>query len=319
MSTREKLNSGLRILSIQTLPAYKVVVPGRSLSAACIHKNNLIDTVVCFTYFVTSMNNKAIGIFDSGIGGLTVFKAIRQALPDESLIYLGDTARVPYGTKSSETIVRYSLENSDFLYKRGVKAIVVACNTSSAYAIPAISDQNGVPVIGVIEPGVNAAVKATKNGNIGVIGTASTINSNRYASGLKKRDKKLKVVSLSCPLFVPLVEEGWTEGEITEKIAERYLSTMKMEEIDTLILGCTHYPLLKNVIQKFMGDGITLVDSAEALAHDLSQLLRERYLLRNSDDRSEYHLYVTDLPGRFEVVAQRFLGGDLPPVKRIEL
>ena len=262
--------------------------------------------------------DKAIGIFDSGIGGLTVFRAIRKALPNESLVYLGDTARVPYGTKSSETIVRYSLENANFLHRRGVKAVVVACNTSSAYSIPAIREQNGVPVIGVIDPGVRAALAATKNGHVGVIGTSSTIESNRYAQGLKNAQPDVKVVSLPCPLFVPLAEEGWTDNDVALLVAEKYLSTMKSEAIDTLILGCTHYPLLKDVIQKVMGDSVTLVDSAEALAEDLKGLLADEKLLSASDS-PEHHLYVTDLPAKFELTARRFLSEEPPPVKRVEL
>jgi len=264
-------------------------------------------------------NNSSIGIFDSGIGGLTVFKAIQDRLPNESLVYLGDTARVPYGTKSSETIVRYSLENASFLLNRGVKAIVVACNTSSAYAIPAIKDMNGVPVVGVIEPGVNAALNASKTKNIGVIGTESTILSNKYAEGIKSRYSDANVISMACPLFVPLVEEGWIDNEVTLAAAERYLNTMKSEEIDTLILGCTHYPLLKSIISRVMGDSVRLVDSAESLASDLTSILQENGLLRNSKDKPEYHMYVTDLSSRFELIAERFLSGNPPSVKRVEL
>lgn len=263
--------------------------------------------------------SRPIGIFDSGIGGLTVFKEIRSHLPNESLIYLGDTARVPYGTKSAETIIRYSIENTEFLLKRDVKAIVVACNTSSAYALSAIRERNGVPVIGVIEPGASAAVEVTKNRQVGVIGTDSTIMSNQYARALKNRCEDIKVVSLPCPLFVPLVEEGWVNNEVTKAVVEKYLTTMKVEEIDTLILGCTHYPLLKDVIGEVLGPGVTLVDSAESLAAQLKNLLSENDLLNDGGASPEYHLYVTDLPSKFEVAAHRFLSGDLPPVKRVEL
>lgn len=261
----------------------------------------------------------AIGIFDSGVGGLTVFRAIRDVLPNEALIYLGDTARVPYGNKSAETIIRYSLENTQFLMKRGVKAIVVACNTSSAYAIPAIRDKNGILVIGVIEPGARAAIRATKNGNIGVIGTTSTIMSNEYAMWLKRLRSDVKVISIACPLFVPLVEEGWTDGEIAKAVARKYLSGMKMEGIDTLILGCTHYPLLKGVIVDVLGADVSLVDSAESLAGELKILLAERGLLNTAKERVEHHLYITDMSDRFELTARRFLGTDIPPVKRVEL
>lgn len=263
--------------------------------------------------------NKAIGIFDSGIGGLTVFKAIRDVLPDESLIYLGDTARVPYGNKSAETIIRYSLEDARFLLERDVKVIVVACNTSSAYALPELASKNGVPVIGVIGPGVRAAIRATKNDHVGVIGTNSTIMSNQYAKGLKALKKDVKVVSMPCPLFVPLVEEGWLDNEVTRAAAERYLANMRNEEIDTLILGCTHYPLLKGVIQNVMGNSVTLVDSAASLAAELKLLLSEKRLLREKGGKNSSCLYVTDLPNKFELTATRFLEGDLPPVKRVEL
>lgn len=263
--------------------------------------------------------NKPIGIFDSGIGGLTVFRSIRERLPNESLVYLGDTARVPYGNKSKETIIRYSLENADFLLHRKVKTIVVACNTSSAYAISDIESKNGTPVLGVIEPGVRAALQTTKNNHVGVIGTLSTISSNRYAQGLKMMRDDVHVVSLACPLFVPLVEEGWVDNEVTEMVARRYLSTMLQEGIDTLILGCTHYPLLKKVVQKVMGPAVSLVDSASAVALELEGLLRSKDLLRSGEVPPEQHLYVTDLPVQFEMMARRFLGEDLPQVKRVEL
>ena len=262
-------------------------------------------------------SDKSIGIFDSGIGGLTVYQAIREALPHESLIYLGDTARVPYGTKSSETIIRYSLENASFLIKRGIKALVVACNTSSAYALPAIIAKNGIPVIGVIEPGVSAALSVTLNNNIGVIGTNSTIASNMYAIGIKKSRKDARVVSLACPLFVPLVEEGWVDNDVARLTAEKYLGTLRKEEIDTLILGCTHYPLLKNIIQDVVGKNVKLVDSAAATAKALKDLLTEKKILSESSS-NENHIYVTDLPTRFEITARRFVSGDLPVVKRVE-
>lgn len=265
-----------------------------------------------------------IGIFDSGIGGLTVFKAIREALPSEGLIYLGDTARVPYGTKSAETIIRYSLENAGFLIRRGVKAIVVACNTSSAYALPALAENSEVPIIGVIEPGVKEALRATKNNHIGVIGTSSTIVSNRYAVELKRHRSEVSVISLACPLFVPLAEEGWTDNDVARLVSEKYLKTMRSEEIDTLILGCTHYPLLKGVIQDVMGESVRLVDSAEAVAAVLKDVLFEKGMASlggrpSSSGASSDQIYVTDLSDRFEMVAHRFLGGDLPSVKRIEL
>jgi glutamate racemase len=262
--------------------------------------------------------HRAIGIFDSGVGGLTVFSAVRAALPNESLIYLGDTARVPYGTKSAETVIKYSLQNAHFLAQRGIKALIVACNTSSAYSLPFLRKEMDVPVIGVIEPGVEAALKATRSGHIGVIATPATINSNAYARLLKERDPKVRVISQACPLFVPLVEEGWLDDEVTHVVARRYLDSFAQEKIDTLILGCTHYPLLKSAIQKVVGEGVRLVDSAEASAEAVRLELKRGNLLKD-EKRPTYQLYVTDLPARFEAIAINFLGRNIPPVKRVEL
>lgn len=261
----------------------------------------------------------AIGIFDSGLGGLTVFKEIRRLLPNESLIYLGDTARVPYGTKSSETIIRYSLQNAGFLSGLGLKAMVVACNTSSAYALPALQEKYDFPIIGVVKPGAAFAAETTKNCKVGVIGTSSTILSNCYANELKSIREKIRVVSIACPLFVPLVEEGWLEDDVTRLIAEKYLSGIRAENADSLILGCTHYPLLKNVIQKVVGESVTLIDSAHSVACALEKELEEKNIKNYSSQNVSYQIYVTDMPGKFEIIAHRFLSGNLPQVKRIEL
>ena len=260
-----------------------------------------------------------IGIFDSGIGGLTVLAAVRACLPNESILYLGDTARVPYGTKSAETVVRYSRECAGFLMERGVKAVVVACNTASAYALPALESSLGVPVLGVIEPGCEAALAESRSAVIGVIGTAGTIASNAYGAQLKKLHPGVRVVSRACPLFVPLVEEGWIDNEVARAAVQRYLAGLTEEGIDTLILGCTHYPLLKQVIGGQMGEGVRLVDSAETTAQALRALLQQRGLMATASPVSPSHLYVTDLPGRFESIAHRFLCGDLPPVTRVDL
>ncbi|MFH1830992.1 MAG: glutamate racemase [Pseudomonadota bacterium] len=263
--------------------------------------------------------NAPIGIFDSGIGGLTVFAAVRKLLPHESIIYLGDTARVPYGTKSAETVVRYARECADFLMERKVKAIVVACNTASAYALPHLADSFDVPVLGVVEPGCEAALEITKKRAVGVIGTAGTIASNAYGSLLKSKDPNVRVVSRACPLFVPLVEEGWVDNDVTSASAERYLKGLREEGIDALILGCTHYPLLTKTIAKHMGDAIKLVDSAEATACALEKLLSEKGLVAKQGNMPKHHLYVTDLPARFETIAHKFLKGDLPQVSRVDL
>lgn len=263
--------------------------------------------------------NSPVGIFDSGVGGLTVFAAIRKQLPNESLIYLGDTARVPYGNKSAETVVRYSKECAKFLLEKNVKALVVACNTATAFALPELSASLDIPVIGVVEPGVDAAISATKNNVIGVIGTNGTIASNAYGTLLKKKNSSLRVISHACPLFVPLVEEGWIDNEVAQAAASRYLSGMQKEGIDTLILGCTHYPLLENTIQKIVGAGVKLVDSAKTTADELCKLLEEQNLSLEKDSKASYHIYVTDMPSRFESVSRTFLMGDLPPISRVDL
>jgi len=277
-----------------------------------------------------------VGVFDSGIGGLTVFKALRDALPPgEELIYLGDTARVPYGTKSNETVARYALEGARFLARRGVKALVVACNTMSAVALPALRDALAVPVVGVIGPGAEAACRATRSQAIGVIGTATTIRSGAYSAAIASRLPKARVVGRACPLFVPLAEEGWVDNEVARATAAAYLAEMRQAGIDTLVLGCTHYPLLKNVIGEAMGHGVRLVDSAEATAVVVRERLSERGLLAagpaagagagaaasapgpsGRGPRGADRFFVTDSSERFLEVASRFLGR---PIESLEL
>lgn len=257
-----------------------------------------------------------IGIFDSGVGGLTVFAEVKRLLPNESLIYLGDTARVPYGTKSAATVIRYSLENASFLAQRKVKAIVVACNTASAIALPALKEKFDIPILGVVAPGAKKALEITKNYVVGVIGTQATISSESYAEALRKLSDKVRVVSCACPLFVPLVEEGWLDNEVARSAAKVYLSNIKNEGIDVLILGCTHYPLLKNLISQEVGPKITLVDSAQATAYALDKLLKDAGLKNESLYKAD-QIYVTDLPLRFESVARRFLGDQIPPITHV--
>ncbi len=264
-------------------------------------------------------NKKPIGVFDSGLGGLTVVKALRKRLPNESVVYLGDTARVPYGNKSQKLIQEYSLQIADFLISKGAKMIVVACNTASALAIEALKESVSVPVVGVIESGVVAAMKSTQNKHIGVIGTIATISSGTYRETLVRQDDHVVVASKECPLFVPLVEEGWLTGPATEMIVREYLDTMKKDSIDTLILGCTHYPLLKPIIQKIMTDNVTLVDSAEAIAETTADILSNNSLAVNLSTAGSLQCYVTDLPARFEDVARRFLGEKIPRVQTIHL
>src|SRR5512145_1255809 len=224
--------------------------------------------------------DSAIGVFDSGIGGLTVLHKIIEALPRENTIYLGDTARSPYGTKSVETVLRYSFENSEFLVEKDIKLLVVACNTSTAIALGRLRERFTIPVIGVIEPGVRRAVQSTKNKKIGVIGTDATIQSGAYTRALKAADSTIEVYSRACPLFVPLVEEGWTDNAVVQLTVKNYLGSLKQSGIDTLILGCTHYPLLKKPIHGFMGKAMRLVDSAEEIAIEVAALLKRQSLAR---------------------------------------
>ena len=262
---------------------------------------------------------KPIGIFDSGIGGLTVLKEIYNKFPHESTVYLGDTARVPYGIRSPETVTRYSFENTRFLFSKEVKMIVVACNTVSSVSLEAIRTSVPVPVIGVIEPGAKAAVAATENKKIGVIGTEATIKSNSYARAIMNLDNSIEVFGIACPLFVPLVEEGWTGGKIAEMIAREYLQEMKRKDIDTLVLGCTHYPLLKGILAAVMGDGVSLIDSAIETAGEIETILGNLSLLNRSGGNITREFYVTDSPDKFITVGERFLGEHIQHIKKIEL
>lgn len=266
-----------------------------------------------------SRREKPIGIFDSGIGGLTVLKEISRELPHESTIYLGDTARVPYGIRSSETVTRYSFENAKFLFSKDIKVLVIACNTASSVSLEPIKSSVPIPVLGVIEPGAKAAVSSTKNKKVGVIGTEATIKSNSYTKAIKTIDRDVEVFSLLCPLFVPLVEEGWTEGKIVEMIAERYLNNIKDNGIDTLVLGCTHYPLLKKVISKVMDEKVNLIDSAIETAREIKTILSNFSLLRTDTSNIIHEFYVTDSPERFMDVGEKFLGEKIYYIKKIEL
>jgi glutamate racemase len=262
-------------------------------------------------------NESAIGVFDSGIGGLTVLQKIIETLPKENTVYLGDTARAPYGTKSVETVLRYSFENTEFLVQKGVKAVVVACNTSTAIALTQLRDSLSIPVIGVIEPGVRRAIKSTKNKKVGVIGTEATIQSGAYTRALKEVDGGVEVYSRACPLFVPLVEEGWTDNDVVEMTVKAYLGSLKQSGIDALILGCTHYPLLKKAIREFIGSGVRLVDSAEETAREVETTLKKAVLTRRNG-KGVHSFFVTDAPDRFIEVGRRFLGEKVASAVRIE-
>ena len=248
-----------------------------------------------------------IGVFDSGIGGLTVFKALSRRMPEESLIYFGDTAHVPYGSKSAEAVTRYSLEVARYLAGRRVKLLVVACNTSSALALLAIQKSLDIPVLGVISPGARAAADATRSGAVGIIGTEATINSGAYTRALVERLPRARVSARACPLFVPLVEEGWWSHAATLEAARHYLAPLKRARVDTLILGCTHYPLLKGAVAKVMGRGVKLIDSAEQTALETEALLVE-LKMRKKGGVGSRSFVVSDDPKRFLKLARRLLG-----------
>ena len=268
---------------------------------------------------MTEIIDKAIGIFDSGIGGLTVLKEIIRRLPQEDTVYLGDTARVPYGTKSPETVTKYSFKNTSFLLKQEIKLLVVACNTVSAISLDEIRKNFPLPVIGVLEPGARAAATATRTKRIGVIGTETTIGSGAYPDAIKRQGPEIEVIGLPCPLFVPLVEEGWVDNDVASLAAERYLGSLKKEKIDTLVLGCTHYPLLTGIIKEVMGDGVLLIDSAQETAKEVEEVLSEKGLLRITHGRGRHRYFVTDAPKRFRSLGERFLGFPIGNVEKIDI
>lgn len=267
---------------------------------------------------MTENSERPIGIFDSGVGGLTVVDQVVKQLPGESIVYFGDTARVPYGPKSPETVQRYSREAAAFLLSRDVKAIVIACNTATAHAATMLKRELPVPVIGVIEPGAIAAASATRTNRIGVIGTKGTIASGAYDVAVRDRLPSARVFTQPCPLFVPLVEEGWASHEAARLIAAEYLKPMREQDIDVLILGCTHYPLLRPLIADIMGPGVTLVDSAEQTARELQRVLDEQNL-RSRASKGTHHFAASDSPLRFREVACHFLGDAVKEVEVINV
>ena len=268
---------------------------------------------------VNAVSWQAIGIFDSGVGGLTVLREIIGALPQEDTIYFGDTARVPYGTKSPETVTRYAREITGFLVGRDIKLLVVACNTASAVALPELERLFPIPVVGVIEPGARRAAQMTRSGRIGVIGTAGTIRSSAYTRAIKRFAPQAEVVTRACPLFVPLAEEGWTDNQVARLTAETYLRELKEADVDTLVLGCTHYPLLKPLIADIMGPDVVLVDSAEETARTVAAILDEKGLARPAVEKGNHHYFVSDVPASFIRVGNRFLGGSLGDVYQVSL
>ncbi len=263
-----------------------------------------------------------IGVFDSGLGGLTVVREIRRALPDESLVYLGDSARVPYGTRSAATVERYAGNCADFLVRQGLKLLVVACNTASAVALPYLRERIDVPVLGVIGAGARAACAVAGEGGIGVIGTAGTIGSGAYPGEIAAIDPRREVHQRPAPLLVPLAEEGWTEGDLPRLAVERYLAPLIAERIEALLLGCTHYPLLREVIERVLrdaGSGAVVINSAEAMAREVKEALDSHGLRREAKGRGRLTCHVTDLPASFREVAERFLGAPLQAVEKVDI
>jgi len=265
---------------------------------------------------VTSRSITApVGVFDSGIGGLTVAHEVIKQLPHESVIYFGDTARVPYGPKSPDTVRRYSREIASFLQGEGVKSIVVACNTATAHALDMLRSELDMPVIGVVEPGARAAVSATRRGHIGVIGTVGTIKSGAYERAIRALDPDVRVTARACPLFVPLVEEGWTDHPATRLIAEEYLAPLIEEDIDSLVLGCTHYPLLKPLLASVLGSDVRLIDSAEETAAETARTLTAAHLAAPAAADPRYRFVASDGPLQFLQLGQRFLGDTMEGVE----
>ena len=277
----------------------------------------------------TSKEKMPIGIFDSGVGGLTVYRALHNRLPNERFVYLGDTARVPYGTKSLATVERYAIENSQFLAARGIKVLVVACNTASALALPKIREKIGLDVVGVIGPGARKAVAVTEketNPRIAVIATEATVSSNAYLASIKQASKKTEVIQTACPLFVPLAEENWTREDETFSIARKYLKKINEFKPNALVLGCTHYPILREVIGQIVGSNVTLIDSGEACAEEVERLLSEKNMANRQKITGERrlcddldHFYVTDAAERFARVAERFLGSQPAKLEAVEV
>ncbi len=263
-------------------------------------------------------NKCAIGVFDSGLGGLTVVKELIKKLPHEDIIYFGDTARVPYGTKSKESIIRFSKENARLLMKHHVKLIIIACNSSSSVSLHVLRRKFPVDIIDVIHPGARRAIEASKNKRIGIIATQATIHSGAYAKAVRSYKKEVEVFSQSCPLFVPLAEEGWFKHSVSTQIAAYYLSGLKRARIDTLILGCTHYPLLKSTIQKVIGVNVTLIDSAQTVAKEVKDLIKKKKMENKNKTKGKYLFLVSDEPKHFQTLAKRFLGRAITDVRKVQ-
>lgn len=264
-------------------------------------------------------NGDPVGVFDSGVGGLTVAREIMRQLPQENMVYFGDTARVPYGSKSQSNIIRFSRQIIHFLQTRHVKAIVIACNTASALALETVQQEFDIPIIGVIEPGARAAVRETRNGKIGVAGTEATINSETYTKVINRLNPGAVVLGKSCPLFVPLVEEGFAKNKITDEVIDIYLSEMKQTDIDTMILGCTHYPLLRGKIMAYLGERVHIVNPAYETAIDLKAVLEKNGIRNHSGEPAAYEFYVSDAAEKFTRFASTILPYDVAATKQINI
>jgi glutamate racemase len=299
------------VLNFRPIPSQKNIFSYYGISVCAL--------LNCIPVMTEIIKEKPIGVFDSGIGGLTVVKRFLSSLPNENIVYFGDTARVPYGSKSNATVIEYSLQDAQFLINKKVKAIVVACNTASSVAIDEIRKAFDVSVIGMIGPGSKSAIKETKTKRVGVIGTRATINNNAYAKRLKSYDSSIEVFEKACPLFVPLAEEGWINHEATYKIAEEYLTELKEKEIDTLVLGCTHYPILSEVIQKVIGINVILIDSGVASAEIVKEELKKNNLLSDSKVKGRSEFFVSDIPAKFKEIAELFLGEPVDNLHKVDL
>ncbi|WAW15002.1 glutamate racemase [Peptostreptococcus equinus] len=265
------------------------------------------------------MDNRPIGVFDSGLGGLTVLKEINKYLENEDTIYFGDTARVPYGPRSKETIIKYTFQAINFLITKNVKAIVIACNTATARALSEARIQFTIPIVGVIEPGAKTASEYTKNNIVGVIGTAGTISSKAYVKAINRRNPDIKVIAKACPLFVPLVEEGWANKEISSVAAHMYLDELVEQGVDSIVLGCTHYPILKRTIGEAVGMDVKLINPAKETALYLKKILEENNMETQSTIKGKCQYYVSDINEQFEEVASEFLKREIEGLKKVEI
>jgi len=265
------------------------------------------------------MDNRPIGVFDSGIGGLTVLKEIAEQLPGEDVVYFGDTARIPYGSRSKETVIRYFLQSARFLLTKNIKAIVIACNTASAMAMEEAQKQFDIPIIGVIEPGAKAAVAATKNSKIGVIGTKGTINSQSYQRTIRRMLPSAEIIGVACPLFVPIVEEGWENSDVAFMVSKHYLLELKEHNIDSLVLGCTHYPALRYTIDKVFDGKVNLINPAYETAKVVKSLLKEKNMLSSKLDGGNHYFYVSDDPENFKRVGGNILKREIDQIEKVNI